>query len=222
MSDTEPTDGDASEAGTAASAAAETTSGAETAPKMGPDGFPLETPWREMQPEQQVAYFRHVNKENERKLAEARREAAALKPKAEQFDALDEASKTEAQREIDRLKAENEQIKAAQAEAVRGFGLDLAEQKLAAVAPDKGLDLAGMKRIAGSLERFLNADGKLDEDALQDFLTIIPDRGEGGHQAPAPRNGLGGGQRKAPIVSDYERGRAEAQERVKRTQAVAP
>lgn len=180
--------------------------GGDDGPTLGPHGFPTGTPWRQMAPEHQAAYWRHQSRSTEDKLKAERAEATALREKAAQFDALDEASKTDAQREIDSLRAANEQLKADQARQVREFGQQLVTGRLAAVAPDKGLDVDAMTRIAGDLGRFLGEDGSLDEDSLTDFLALIPDRksdaGQQEQQDQRQRNGLGGGRRgPAPSTS---------------------
>jgi hypothetical protein len=167
------------------------------------NGFPADTPWRDMQPAEQTAYWRYQAQRHEKDKNAALGQVATLEPKAKQYDALDEASKTESQREIDRLKAEIEQTRAAQAETTRTFGARLVEQRLASVAPDKGLDAAAMNRIVGDPGRFLGTDGTVNEDALQDFLALIPDR-QSGKGAPDPRQFGGGRQSGKASVSGHD------------------
>jgi hypothetical protein len=177
--------------------------GGDAGPKMGPNGFPLNTPWRQMTPEQQVSYHLYQSRKHEDALKAERARNADLAAKAQQFDALSEASKSELERERDAAKAEAEALRQAALEAKRSFGTQLVETKLAAAAPAKGMDPAALKTLAGDLTRFLSDDG-VNTEAVDTFLSALPDK-----PVEQPRHGrgdLGAGNRGTAKTSGLQAG----------------
>lgn len=172
------------------------------ASKVGPDGFPLNTPWRQMEPAEQVLYWQHQSKRHERSAKTVQSDLAAAKAKADQFDALDEASKTDQQREVDRLTKALADAQAERETTQKKFGEQLVETRLAAAADAKGMTAASLKTLAGDLSRFLGAEG-MDPEAVDTFLAALPDKPEGDKRS---RPDLGGGARTPARVSGLQAG----------------
>jgi hypothetical protein len=167
-------------------------------PQVGPNGFPLNVKPEEMTAEQAAAYWRHearrqqdFNKANSKKLKE-------LEPKAQQYDALAEASRSEAERAADQARADGEKAgrAAALAEARETFGAEVVDAKLSAAAERKGMTVDQLKTIAGDPNRFLGDEG-VNNDAIADFLAALPDKVDApAVETPrAPVRDIGGGQR---------------------------
>lgn len=161
-------------------------------PEVGQYGYPEKMRWRDMRPEHQVAYWQRQAKQNEGRAKTNDQRVKDLEQKAAQWDALDEASKTEQQREVDRLKRELDATKAAQDEQRRSFGSQLVLTKLAAAAAGKGMTPAALSTLAGDPTRFL-VDGGVDDEALGAFLDALPDATK--PPAPLAPTSLGGGRR---------------------------
>lgn len=173
---------------------------------MDPDGFPLETPWRAMEGADTPAakYLLKQSRKHESEAKDLRQQTAELKPLAEQKRAADEANKSEAQREIDRLRAENEALAKQRAEDQRSFGVGLVEARLSAAADAKGKTLAQIKTIAGNLDRFLSG-GAMDTESVDAFLAELPDKTTEVKQ-PAARNPLGAGRQTPASVGGLQAG----------------
>lgn len=172
---------------------------APSEPVMGPNGFPLNTPWRQMEKDHQVAYWVHQGTKHQEELARAQAKLQEIEPKAAQFDALSEASKSDLERERDAARAEAESLRRAAAEAKVSFGTQLVETKLEAAATGKGMTPADLKTLAGDLTRFLADDG-VNGEAVDTFLSALPDKPAEQPQNPLRRD-LGGGNR-APAKAD--------------------
>jgi hypothetical protein len=178
----------------------------DPAPKtteIGPHGFPTNTPWRQMEKDHQVAYWVYQGTKHQEELARAQSKLQEIEPKAAQFDALSEASKSEIERERDAARAEAESLRQAALEAKRSFGTQLVETKLAAAAPAKGMEPAALKTLAGDLTRFLSDDG-VNTEAVDTFLSALPDK-----PVEQPRHGrgdLGAGNRGTAKTSGLQAG----------------
>ncbi len=163
-----------------------------------PNGYPENTPWRQMEPAEQVLYWQHHARTHEDALKVERTKNAELAPLAEQKRAADELNKTDAQREIDRLTAENATLAKQRADDRKEFGTGLVESRLSAAAEGKGKTLAQMKTIAGNLDRFLN-DGAVNGEAVDSFLAELPDKAP--EQNLGSRNLLGAGRQQSATLS---------------------
>jgi hypothetical protein len=178
----------------------------DPAPKtaeIGPHGFPINTPWRQMEKDHQVAYWVHQGTKHQEELARAQSKLQEIEPKAAQFDALSEASKSELERERDAARAEAETLRKAAEDDRRKFGTQLVETKLAAAAPAKGMEAAALKALAGDLTRFLSDDG-VNTEAVDTFLSALPDK-----PVEQPRHGrgdLGAGNRGTAKTSGLQAG----------------
>jgi hypothetical protein len=174
--------------------------------EVGPNGYPLNMKPAEMAPEHRAAYYKHemrraqdANKSNAARMRE-------LEEKASQWDALDEASKSEQQREVDRLARELQAAKAAADEQRRTFGAQLVSTKLSAAAASKGMTPDALTTLAGDPSRFL-ADGGVDDEALDAFLAALPNA-QPAQSAPLAPSSLGGGRRTEAKASGLAAGAA--------------
>jgi hypothetical protein len=185
--------------------------------EVGPNGYPLNTKPADMSADHRAAFYKHqmrqaqdVNKTNTSRIKE-------LEQKAAQWDAHDDAAKTEQQREVDRLTRELDAVRAVQDEQRRTFGAQLVATKLGAAAAAKGMTPDALNTLAGDPTRFL-ADGGVDGDALDAFLSALPDAAK---QAVLTPGSLGGGKRTEAKPSGLAAGAALYEEihKKKRTPA---
>jgi hypothetical protein len=183
-----------------------TTGAPSSEPSIGPNGFPEKTPWREMTPDQQVKYWQHQAQGHEAGKRAARAERDQFKSKADQYDTLDHASKSEVERERDTFRSQVEALQQ-QATQARAALLDQTlAARLAAAAPAKGLTAEQLVTLAGGGGRFAK-DGDLDTEAVDTFLAALPDATPAAPAVPAPLapGALGGGTRaKGPAMSGAE------------------
>ena len=187
-----------------------------TGPQDGPDGFPEGTSLNEMSPVQQAAYWRHKARKHEDASKANAAELAALKPKAEQYDALAAASQTDAERAVadaekrgrDAAKAETE----AAARETYGKALVQARFEVALagrLTPGQVATLVGGLNVTG----FLGTDGLPDQSRISEYVAAIP------VAAGAPKTPeLGGGRTSPPPTSGVAAGHdLYAQRHPKRT-----
>ena len=220
-----PNEGDGTSGGTTGGAGAppapptppaQPAAGAPAAPAttVGPHGFPENTPVAEMTDGQQASYWRHYAKQHRAEADGLKAWREANEAKAQQYDALAAASRTDQERAIEAARAEAEKAgrEAATAEARKTYGAQLVQVRMDAAAAGKGLTPEAMKALAGDGTRFLGADG-VDDAALTAFLAALPDKAAA---SVAPIN-LGGG-RTAPVAAGgfeagAERARAQSKSR---------
>lgn len=132
-------------------------------------------------------------------------ELVRLSERASMLDALEESTKTETEKERDRLKAELDAARVAQDEQRRTFGAQLVNTKLSAAAPAKGMTPDALNTLAGDPSRFL-ADGGVDDDALDAFLSALPDAAK--REVALTPGSLGGGRRTEVKASGLSAGAA--------------
>jgi len=156
------------------------------------DTFPANTPVAEMTEKQQVAYWKHQSRKHESR-AEARKDYDDIKAKAEKYEQLEGASKTEHEQAIEAAKAES-------ADAVRKeergkTALKLVDAEMKAAAAGR-LPAEQLQKIIDPLDRskFLTAEGEVDEQKVIDFIASV---------APAKPNAKGG---KFPDTGQGRRG----------------
>jgi hypothetical protein len=189
------------DAGAAGSGAAGQGSTGDTG-QQEPD-FPPNTPVAEMTDKQAAAYWKHQSRRHET-TAKGRADYDALKAKAAQYDALEQASKTEHERALDEAKKEAKaEGEAAAATALRPH---LVRAEFKAAAAGRIVDAEGRldsKRLDALLDpldmsRFLTDAGEVDTAKVLAFIdtaapkqdgkrTGFPDLGQGRRQgAPSP------------------------------------
>lgn len=177
-----------------------------TQAEMDPAGFPRGVPWREMSPEHQSAYWRHQSKRHEADKRAALGERDALRADAEAFRALDQASKTDADRRIADLERQLEAERSSRAEDRRLAGEQVVHARLDAVANSKGMTAEQLRTLAGDVSRFFG-DAGVDRDAVDEFLAALPDAAKSPAVVMTPSS-LGGGRRAEARTSGVSAGLA--------------
>jgi hypothetical protein len=217
-----PDDGDTGGDAGAGSDAGAGDQGAGQGGNTGDRGFPENTPWSEMTPEQQVNYWRYQSRRHEdraRVFADLTPEALRdLRDKAARAEQLEYDLGTDKDRAVtDARKAEREAV-------IAEVTPEVVAAKLDAAAARAGVSETA---LAAALEfvdakRFLKDDGKIDADRVTKFVaSIAPDRGNNaGRRGPS---GAGTGRQPSHSggLSAAERGRAEAQKRFGTTKTTA-
>ncbi|MGH8876782.1 MAG: hypothetical protein ACRD0P_05470 [Stackebrandtia sp.] len=147
----------------------------ETEPKPESDkGFPEKTPVTEMTPEQQVAYWKDKARKHESR-ASAQSDYEALKQKANEFDKLTEAQKSDLERlqsDADKYKSEAEKL---QSQVLKRD-----------VADAKGLPKGWASRLVGDTQAELEADADNLLADLKPATKPDPDQGARGKGKPQP------------------------------------
>ena len=147
------------------------------APKLNQHGYPDKTSPNDMQPEHAAAYWRHKARMNEDSARTAKAELADLKPKADQFAALEAASKTEAERAVEqaRREAREQAVRETEAAARTKYGSAL-------VGAEFRVHLAGrlsaeqIGTLVDGLDvgRFMTDDGQPDGERIAAYVAAIP------------------------------------------------
>lgn len=139
-------------------------------------GFPAETSVAEMTPEQQAAYWKHQSKAQQKARETAERERDTFKPKADQFDQLEQQSLSDQEKALntarDEARREGEVLGAGRylKEAVKGRFQALTGKS------DEEVETAFAHVDAQS---FATDGGDLDLDAIKKFADTF------GSKAPA-------------------------------------
>lgn len=177
---------------------------------VGPNGYPEGKPLAEMTDREQAAYWRHHARKHEDASKAKDTEIAALKPRADQYAALEEASRSEAERAVAAAeqRGRDEGRTAAQQEALTKYGAALVQARFESVlagrlTPKQVATLVGGLNVAG----FLGADGLPDAARISEYAAAIPaapDAPGGGVKPPD----LGGGRTAPPPTTGVEAGRA--------------
>lgn len=208
------------------------TGGTGQPPATGGDqaGFPANTPWREMTPDQQVSYWQHQSRRHEERVR-TMGDYDQLKEKATQYEQLVAASQTEHERAVAEARRQGH------AEALAQSGSQLVEQWVRAAAvgrlPEENVNvlLEGLDRT-----KFLTAGG-VDTDKVWSYVTAIASQpavpAASGNPGPTPPAALqpsqppqqqpgastgrlpdfGQGQAHTPNVTGLEAGREIARRR---------
>jgi hypothetical protein len=182
------------------------------APKLGPNGFPLNVKPEAMPAEQQAAYWRHRARENETAKKAALAERDALRPKAEQYAALEQASRSEAEKAADEARAAGEKAgrEAERAEALGKFAPRLVGAEFRAQLAGRMTGEQVAELVDGlNVSRFLTEDGAADAEAVARFVAAIPTPQPAVAEPAAPARqvrDIGGGSRLAPKVDGLQRG----------------
>jgi hypothetical protein len=156
-------------------------------PAEGPHGYPEGTPVAEMTDRQAAAYWRHQSRRHEDARKSAQSELAAVKPKADQYDALAEASKSEQERAVE--SAKTEAANTAKAEAA----VALAGQRLQGLLMARGKSEDEADAIVDDVNvaKYVK-DGQVDKDALRSAADRLAPKVE---TPPAKPADLGQGNR---------------------------
>lgn len=163
-------------------------------------GFPAETPVAEMTAEQQVAYWKYQARKHEN-TAKARADYDALRAKAEQFDAIEQAKLTPSEQAVNAAREEGRR------EAAREANEKAATAILRAnlTARGKTADEVDGLLVAFNANAFINGDD-VDTDKVAAFANSIagpvtgggngktwPDMGQG-HRGGGKTTGVNAGR----------------------------
>lgn len=166
-------------------------------PKLNEHGFPDNTPWREMEPAQQTAYWQHQARKHE-----ARADATKDYDKVvKERDELKAKGLTDAEKALEDAKksGRDEGTAAARAE----LAPQLVKAKLEAATAGK-IPPEQLAKIIEPLDltKFLKADGlEVDTDKVAEYVAGLapdgkkwPDMGQGHRGDHAPKSGVGVGR----------------------------
>lgn len=180
---------------------------APPAPPAEPE-FPANTPVAEMTAPQQVAYWKHQSRKHEARATE-RADYDAIKAKAEQYDALANASKTEQERAIEAARTEaTEQVRK---EERTNSSIRIVDAEMRAAAAGR-IPVEQLKVILDPIDRtkFLTADGEVDDEKITAFIAGIAPAADKGGRFPD----LGQGRRQSgPATPSIQSGRDLYRER---------
>lgn len=157
-----------------------------------PDGFPANTPWRDMTQAQQVEYWKHQSRKHEN-VANARSDYDDLKTKAARADALDLELMSDAEKKV----AEATTKAAADAQAKFTPMLVKAEFKAASAGR---IDADRIDNLLAPLNmaHFLTPAGDVDTDKVSAFVdSIAPATGGSNGTTKLGPSSHGQGQRNA-------------------------
>lgn len=148
--------------------------GQQPATGSDPAGFPANTPWRDMRPDEQIAYWQHQARRHEQRVRDMG-DYDQLKTQAEQYQQLVTASQTQQERAV------AEALRQGRATALAETGAQLVEQWLRAAAHNR-LPEETVSALLTGLDRskFLNAQGAVDTDKVYALVNSVAP------QAPAP------------------------------------
>ena len=157
-------------------------------------GFPENTPVVEMTPGQQAAYWKDKARKHEAR-ANERRDYDDIKAKADQYDTLANASKTEQERAIEAARTETtEQVRAEE----RGkANVRLVDAEMRAAVAGR-LTAEQLSVILDPIDRtkFVTAGGEVDTEKITAFIAGIAPAGE--QRTPGKFPDLGQGRRGTP------------------------
>lgn len=158
-------------------------------PADGPHGYPEGSPVAEMNPAQQLAYFKHKARREEDARKAAQQERDALKPQADQYQQLLDSTKSEQEKAVEAARKEADT--AARAEA----SVALAGQRLHGLLMVRGKSEEDADAIVGDLNlaKYVK-DGRPDVDELRKAADRLAPKVESAKPAPVD---LGQGRREA-------------------------
>lgn len=155
------------------------------APAQGGDdpGFPANTPWRDMAPEQQVAYWRH----------QARKHEDAAKDRGTQLAQLQQAQMTEQELAIAAARDSGA------TEATRRMGARLAVAEFRAVSGGT-VDADALSALRIDPAAYLTDDGEPDVDAIRAAVARLAPPAPAAPAGPIDTGG-GGGSKEPSLAS---------------------
>lgn len=185
----------ADDGGTAAQAAIDSAATATGEPALNEHGFPDKTPWRDMPPEQQAAYWQHQAKKHEAR-ANSTKDYDAIK---NERDALKSQTLTADEKALE--DAANTAREAGATEERNKLAPRLVTAEFKAVVAGR-IPADTLAAILEPLDttKFLAADGEVDTDKVKQYVAGIvpaggkwPDTGQG-HRQSSKASGVGAGR----------------------------
>lgn len=174
-------------------------------PKLNEHGFPDKTPWKEMKPEHQAAYWRHQSKRHETR---ANSVGDYDKVKTE-LDNLKAKHQTDDEKAAEEAKTQVEAAARADERAKLAPKLVAAEFKTVAAGHMPAGQLDAL--IAGAhAPNFLTADGEVDTDKVTEFLEpfMKDDDGDGDANGKKKWPDMGQGRRSSKKAKGVSAGAA--------------
>lgn len=178
--------------------------GGDGEPKLNEHGFPDKTPWKDMQPEHQAAYWRHQAKRHESR-ANAAGDYDQVKAERDRLKAEKQSPDEKAAEEA---RTQAEQAARADERAKLAPRLVAAEFKAVGAGKVPAAQLASL--VAGAhAPKFLTSDGEVDTDKVTEFLEpfMQDDDGDGGSNGKKQWPDMGQGRRPGGKASGVGAGR---------------
>jgi hypothetical protein len=167
---------------------------------VGPHGFPESTPVAEMTDAQASKYWHHYAKQHRSEADQLKAWREANEAKVTGYEALEAASRTDAERAVEAAKADGEKVgKAAAEQALAAkYAAPLVQSRFEVVLAGR-MTPAQVATLVGGLNvaAFLGTDGLPDTTKITDFVTSTVPVAPPGQIPPV---NLGGG-RTAPVAS---------------------
>lgn len=175
------------------------------APASGPNGFPEGVQLEQMSSEQVTNYWKHWAKTNRTALEQRDAELATLRPKAEQYDALEAASRTDQERAVQAARTEGVTVGRTEAEqaAVAKYGTALVQARFESVLAGRKTAEEVATIVSGlNVAAFLGTDGLPDTEKVAAYATTVAPAA----QQQKPPGDLGGGRTPAPVAGGLQAG----------------
>jgi hypothetical protein len=165
-------------------------------PKLNEHGFPDATPWKDMPPDQQVAYWRHQSRKHEDR-ASSTADYDAIKTERDQLKAKHQTADEKAIEDATKAAADTA------AAAERGkLAPRLVQAEFKALVAGR-IPAARLEAILAPLDhtKFLTGDGEVDTDKVQQYVDGLapdgkkwPDMGQGHRGSSGKTTGVGAGR----------------------------
>lgn len=165
-------------------------------PKLNEHGFPDKTPWKDMEPDQQVAYWRHQARKHESR-AEGASDYDQIKAERDELKAKHQTADEKAVEDATRAAAETARTEERAKLAPRLVTAEFKAANGGRIPADK------FTAVLDGIEptKFLTPEGEVDTDKVQRFVDGIapadgkkwPDTGQGRRLAQKPA-GVGAGR----------------------------
>lgn len=168
-------------------------------------GYPQNTPWRDMEPEEQVNYWRAQARKHE-DIAKSRADYEELKADADKYRALEEETKDDVQKAVEQARSE------ALAEAESKFSKQLFDTHFGSIANQRGLDEKQRQAVLTAVNpnQFIEG-GAVKVEALTDFFDALIPQQDSGPRVPQGH----GGFRNSKPATGKERGAELADQFIK-------
>lgn len=151
--------------------------GQNTPPAQGDQGFPANTPWREMKPEEQVAYWQHQSRKHEQRVSQMS-DYEQLRTQAADYQRHLEANQTEHQRAI------TEAHRQGATEALAQANGQLVDQWVRAAAVGRLAPESVDALLANLNRQAFVTSGAVDTDKVWGFVSSLT--GAPGQSVPQP------------------------------------
>src|SRR5205085_2890292 len=163
-------------------------------------GFPPTTPWTDMEPAEQVAYWRHQSRKHER-TAESRRDYDALKADSAELTKLREKNQTAEEKALEDARRQGENLGAEK------YLKDAVEGHLRGETGKTAEEVAAALKFV-DVSAFVGSDGRLDPALISEFAQSLGKSTAGDEGQQQQQQQRGGG-----IRQELNRGGGAKQQR---------